>query len=232
MTTTTSAEATRSARRGSKADAEPPATPAVTSAKGRRRPMMIVGAAAVICFGSLLSVWAYSSTSDTQDVLAMRQTVERGQVITADDVMTVKISVDPALHPVAGDDLDTIVGKRAALDMPAGIAITAEQITDKPIPADGTSVVGISLTAGMLPAQQIRVGDHVRVVTTPGEGGEVSTSTAAEAVPAEVVGINDDDVTGNTILNVQVPADQSPDVAARAATGKVAIVLDTDQQEG
>ncbi|MGF0118790.1 SAF domain-containing protein [Promicromonospora sp. Marseille-Q5078] len=229
MTTTAPTEATRSARRGSKPGDEPDAAPTVAPPKARRRPLLIVGAIAVICLGALLSVWAYNSTSEARSVLAMRQTVERGQVITADDLMKVKISVDPALHPVDGSEIDAFVGKRAALDMPAGGVVTAEQVTDNPIPADGTSVVGVSLTAAMLPAGQLRVGDNVRIVTTPGELGEASTG--ADAVEAEVVGITGDEVTGNTVLNVQVPHDEAPDVAARAATGKVAVVLDTSQKE-
>ena len=226
MTTTVPADATRSARRG----VEPPASPAAASVapppKLRRRPILVVAGVAAICLGALLSLWAYSSTSDTQSVLAVRHTVERGQVITDDDLMTVQVGVDPALQALPAGDLDAVVDMRAALDLTAGGLVTAEQVTDTPIPADGTSVVGVSLTAGTLPVGQVRVGDPVRIVSTA-DGQEAD---GAQVVEAEVVDIVADELSGTTILNLQVAFDDAPTVAARAASGEVAVVLDPSQE--
>lgn len=226
MTTTVPADATRSARRG----AEPPASPTAASVapppKLRRRPILVVAGVAAICLGALLSLWAYSSTSEAQSVLAARQTVERGQVITADDLMTVQVGVDRALKALPSDDLDTVVGKRAALDLTAGGLVTAEQVTGTPIPADGTSVVGVSLAAGTLPVGQVRVGDPVRIVSTA-DGQE---EEGAQVVEAEVVDVVGDELSGTTILNLQVAFDDAPTVAARAASGEVAVVLDPGQE--
>ncbi|WP_277211470.1 SAF domain-containing protein [Isoptericola croceus] len=220
MTTTVPADATRAPWRRPDSGDGPAGAPSVAPPpKLRRRPVLIVAGVAAICLGALLSLWAYSSTSEAQSVLAMRHTIERGQVITANDVMTVQIGLDPALQALPASDLDSVIGMRAALDLPAGGLVTAEQVTDSPIPADGTSVVGISLAAGQLPVGQVRVGDTVRIVTTEGE---------VEAVQAEVVDVAADDLSGTTILNVQVDYDDAPEVAARAASGKVAIVLDPD----
>ena len=41
------------------------------------------------------------------------------------------------------------------------------------------------------------------------------------------MGVAKDETTGNAIVNVQVPNNEGPMLAARAATGKVAIVLDS-----
>ncbi|ACZ32416.1 SAF domain protein (plasmid) [Xylanimonas cellulosilytica DSM 15894] len=230
MTTTTpapndAARASRSSRtgegsRGAEQIAPPP--------KLQRRPVLVVASVATVCLGALVSVWAFQSTSDAQEVLAVRETVVRGQVITKDDLMSVRISVDPALHPVATSQSATVVGKRAALDLVAGGVVTAEQVTDTPVPADGQSVVGLNLTSAMLPAQQIRVGDKVRIVSTSGQTPGVETDVVTPTtVNAEVVGIASDDTSGNTILNVQVPHDDAPAVADRAAAGRVAVVLDS-----
>lgn len=197
--------------------------------KLRRRPALMAAAVAAISMGALLSVWAFNSTSNAEDILAMRQTVERGQVIDREDLMSVKVGVDPALQPLAADQLDMIVGKRAALDMPAGGVVTAEQVIDQVIPTLGESIVGISLSPGLLPAEELRVGDPVRVVTTPGQQGEITTGDP-DTVAAVVVGLTTDPITGNTIVNVQVPFGDAPTVAARAATGKVALVLDSRER--
>ena len=194
--------------------------------KLRRRPVLIAASVAAICLGALASLWAYQSTSDTRSVLAVRQTIERGEVITADDLMTVNISVDPALRPLPADRADSVVGKYAALDMSAGGVVTQDQVTDQALPAEGSSVVGIALTAGMLPADQVRAGDKVRVVVTTGQQGEMPTGEP-DSIEAVVVGVTRDETTGNAIVNVQVPTDDGPLLAARAATGKVAIVLDS-----
>lgn len=206
-----------------------PETPIATFApppKTRRRPLLVVLAVALVVMGALGGLWAYTSTSTAQEVLTVRQTVQRGQVITADNLVRVKLGVDPALRPVAGSQADKIIGKRAALDIPAGGVLTAEQITDQTIPAQGYTVVGISVSAGMMPAGQLRVGDHVRIVTTPGASGDVPSSDP-EAIAADVVGISQETATGATVVNVVVPALKGPAVAARAATGKVAIILDS-----
>ena len=205
MSTTTSATEPRRQQRKNPSDGEPASAPGQQFApppKLRRRPVLIAASVAV------------------------RQTIERGEVITADDLMTVNISVDPALRPLPADRADSVVGKYAALDMSAGGVVTQDQVTDQALPAEGSSVVGIALTAGMLPADQVRAGDKVRVVVTTGQQGEMPTGEP-DSIEAVVVGVTRDETTGNAIVNVQVPTDDGPLLAARAATGKVAIVLDS-----
>ena len=229
MSTTTPATETRRQQRKNPTDGEPTSAPGEQFApppKLRRRPVLIAASVAAICLGALASMWAYQSTSDAHSVLAVRQTIERGDVITAEDLMTVNISVDPALKPLSADQANSVVGKHAALDMSAGGVVTQGQITEQALPAKGSSVVGIALTPGMLPANQIRVGDKVRVVVTPGQQGEMPT-TDPDSIQAVVVGVAKDETTGNAIVNVQVPTNDGPMLAARAATGKVAIVLDS-----
>lgn len=229
MSTTTPATETWRQQRKNPTDGEPTSAPGEQFApppKLRRRPVLIAASVAAICLGALASMWAYQSTSDAHSVLAVRQTIERGDVITAEDLMTVNISVDPALKPLSADQANSVVGKHAALDMSAGGVVTQDQITEQALPAKGSSVVGIALTPGMLPANQMRVGDQVRVVVTPGQQGEMPT-TQPDSIQAVVVGVAKDETTGNAIVNVQVPTNDGPMLAARAATGKVAIVLDS-----
>ena len=229
MSTTTPATDSRRQQRKNPTDGEPTSDPGEQFApppKLRRRPVLIAASVAAISLGALASMWAYQSTSDAQSVLAVRQTIERGDVITADDLMTVNISVDPALKPLSADQASSVVGKHAALDMSAGGVVTQDQVTEQALPAKGSSVVGIALTPGMLPANQIRVGDKVRVVVTPGQQGEMPTGQP-DSIEAVVVGVAKDETTGNAIVNVQVPNNEGPMLAARAATGKVALVLDS-----
>jgi hypothetical protein len=91
------------------------------------------------------------------------------------------------------------------------------------------SVVGVALPAMLLPGEPLRAGDQVRVVATPGQQGEV-TDGEQRYITATVVGVYPDADSGQTVVSVQVPYDQAAELAARAATGKVAIVLDSRER--
>ncbi len=80
----------------------------------------------------------------------------------------------------------------------------------------------------MLPAEPIAPGDAVRVVQTPGAQGEVAD--APVTVSATVVGVHPSETGDQTIVDVVVPAEAAADLAARAATGKVALVLDSRER--
>lgn len=206
----------------------------VTPPKLRRRPMLVAAGVAAVSLGALLSVWAYTSTSDTQSVIAVRDTINRGELIEEQDLMAVNITVDPALRPItAADARSQVIGKRAALDLAAGGVVTSEQITDEMLPPAGFSVVGVSVGPAMLPANQVEMGDQVRVIETPGAQaptlpGEGEDPTL-QTVEATVVGLHTDP-TGNTIVNLLVPAQDAPEVASWSAASQAAIVVDSTEQ--
>jgi hypothetical protein len=143
--------------------------------------------------------------------------------------MLVRVNLDPALNPVEGLQLERLVGQRAALDLPAGGLVTDEAVTATVLPAKGQSVVGISLPPALLPGEPLRAGDDVRVVATPGEQGEVSEGEQ-RFIAAVVVGVHADAQTGQTVVSVQVPYAAAAELAARAATGKVVLVLDSRER--
>lgn len=192
----------------------------------RRRPALIAGAVVSICLGALLAAWAWSSTTDTQEVLAARDTIERGAVITSDDIARVRISSDPALAPLPASAYDDLLGRFAALDISAGGLLTAESITTDPMPPEGMSVVGVALTSAQVPSLALRSGDRVRVVVTPGEGSETVAATPVFS-DAEVVGSRTDELTGELLVDLMIPQSEATTLAARVSTGNVALVLDS-----
>jgi flagella basal body P-ring formation protein FlgA len=179
--------------------------------------------------GGLLGVWAYTSVTTAQEVVAVRSTVPRGALIDREDLVTVRIGVDPALNPIPAAQLDGVVGRRAAMDLPAGGLVTQGSITATVVPARDMSVVGVAVPAALLPGEPLRAGDQVRVVATPGQQGEV-TDDEQRSITAMVVGVYPDADSGQTVVSVQVPYDQAAELAARAATGKVAVVLDSRER--
>lgn len=195
----------------------------------RRRPLVAVASALTVCVGALVSAYAYTSTSTAREVLAVTSTVHRGEVIDRTDVTAVRVGVDPALRPVSAGQLDRVVGQRAATDLPAGGLVTDEAIAVTVVPGRDLSVVGVGLPPTLLPGEPLQAGDRVRVVATPGDQGEV-TSKEPRTIAATVVGVHAGDDTGRTVVDVQVPFDQAAELAARAATGRVALVLDSRER--
>jgi len=194
----------------------------------RRRPVGVLVSVATIVLGSMLGLWLWSTAGTTTEVLAVRTLVHRGEVIDRDDLMVVRIGVDPTVRTVPAAQLDAVAGQRAALDLAAGGLLGPDQLAPTVLPGRGTSVVGIGLASGMLPAEPLAPGDAVRVVQTPGQQGEVEAPPVT--IGAEVVGVHADEAGDQTIVDVLVPADAAADLAARAATGKVALVLDSRER--
>jgi len=201
----------------------PPITP---PPKLRRRPGLVVAAVVITALGCLLGAWAWNATTSTEEVLAATNTIHRGEVITADDIQRIRISGDPALEPLPASAYDEIIGQRAALDISAGGLITTESTTDAPMPPEGQSIVGISLTPAQVPGLPMHGGDKVRIIVTPAANGDAPTGTP-QFTEAEVVDTTIDETTGNTVVNVLVPYADASVLAARAATGNVALILDS-----
>jgi hypothetical protein len=214
-------------RRGKAAPGDlAPVTPAP---KLRRRPVLVAASVAAVILGALLGAWAWSSTSNTHEVVALRQTVTRGDKITQGDLMTVQVGLDPALRSIPGDRMGSLVGQRAAMDMAAGSLITTENVTETVVPAEGMSVVGVALPPSLMPGEALLAGDHVRIVATPGQQGDVGQEPPV-AIAATVVGLYPNAENGETVVSLEVPQGQAAELAARAATGKVALVLDSRER--
>ena len=153
-------------------DPAPAAPPVAPPPKLRRRPALIVASVALVALGAILAAWAWTSTTSTEEVLAARDTIARGAVITSDDIVRVRINADPALQPLPASAYDDIVGQRAALDIAAGSLLTEAATVAELLPADGMSVVGVALTPAQAPGLTLQSGDRVRVVLTPGKGAD------------------------------------------------------------
>ena len=197
--------------------------------KRRRRPWMFALCAALVAAGALGTAFAFTSVNDTQEVLVVSRDIKRGETIEAGDLSVVRVGVDPALSPVAGGKRAELEGSRAAVDLWAGTLLTEEALTGNLVPGEGESLVGIALAAAQMPSEQLYSGDAVRIVTTPGDQGQV-TDEDPVTVEAVVVGVSRVEETGETVVDVSVPERDAADLAARAATRRVALILDTRER--
>ena len=206
----------------------------------RRRPLVLVACVAMVVLGALLAVLAFNASTSTVEVLVMRDTVERGELIEASNLRTAEVSVDSSVATISADQAErSVVDHRAALDIPKGGFVTEEAIAEGTVPGAGESVVGVTLPASQLPGEPLEVGDQVRVVDAPGvnagagAGAPAGTGVGDAAAEPREVTVEVAGVRGageNTTVSVIVSESQAGPLAARAATGRVVIVLDSRER--
>ena len=205
------------------------APPIAAPPRTRRRPALLAIGVALIALAALAAAYLTQVVGSTVPVVAIAQNVRAGAVLDRTDLTIANINADPALHPIAASQLNSLIGRRAAVDLSAGSLLTDTAVTDRVLPGAGRSLVGIALTAAQLPAEPLQAGDRVRIVDTPSAQGE-SPSTTPASIAAEVVSTVGPNDTGLTIVNVAVDAGRAADLAARVATGRVALVLDSRER--
>lgn len=194
----------------------------------RRRPALMAAAVAAVCLGALVAGWAWTSTTSTDNVLAARHSIERGSTISANDLMRVRVGTDPALKPVSASRFDQVVGQRAAFDIAEGTLLTPNTLGGSVVPPSGRSVVGVALAPERGPGLDLQNGDRVRVVVTPPPGEPISGTPLFH--DAEVVAVRVSEETGQVVVDLLVPHSDAPLVAAQAASGQVALVLDSRER--
>lgn len=198
--------------------------------KLRRRPLVALTGLALVVLGALGAAWVYLATSQTSEVLVMRSTVMRGEVIGPEDLAVAQVGADPAVQVVPGDQLGQMVGKRAALDLAAGSLLSTAAVTEVLVPAGGQSVVGVALTPALMPGEPLLPGDSVRVVMTSGGQNDPAELDGTVLAQAEVVSVTTPSLEmggQGAVVSLLVAEGQAPTVAQYAASSRVALVLDS-----
>ncbi len=198
----------------------------------RRRPGMYALAIALIAAGGSGGFLAFQATGERTPVLAVARGVQAGDVIRDADLIEAQVQLDPALQPVLAAERATIVGKRAAVALTPGSLLTRGQATARTLVTTGERLVGIGLKASQMPATRLSPGDKVLVVATSSEGESGVAEDGERSEPAQIaariVKVGEKQATtGDTVVDVAVPSQFGPALAAQAATGDVALVVDS-----
>lgn len=202
-----------------------PAPALLPPVRPRRRPLAALGLGlALTVVGGLGVGGVVLSAGDKTSVLVIAQDVPRGGLVDAGTLRTARIGVEGGVSTVPADQLEQLVGQRAAYDLRAGALLTPDALTDAVVPSKGQALVGIALKPAQLPTEPLQPGDLVEVVITPGPDEDVPT-TAPDATTAEVVSVTTSDIAELTTVNVTAPAREARRLAIMVATGRVALVL-------
>ncbi|ACZ29878.1 SAF domain protein [Xylanimonas cellulosilytica DSM 15894] len=193
-----------------------------------RRPIAIAAGAVVALAGGLGAGWLWNTLTNVDEILVLVDDVPRGSVIEAGDLGVATLNADPLLKPVPASSRDDVVGKRAAVDLSAGSLLTPTSTTDEMRPAAGRSLVPIELTPAQATGLGLQVGDAVKVVDTPEARAENVGNPASTSALVALIGVTER--TGATVVSLEVPSTEAGVLAARIATGNVALVLESRER--
>lgn len=194
-------------------DLEPPA------GGGRSRwPEVTVGMLIIGLF-ALAGGWLYSNAADAQPVLALRNDIERGHVITTNDLRVVEIGSEGTVNLIPSDDPGRIVGQVALTDLSAGTLATNDLFAPAAQIADGTGVIGLALDPGEYPTLSLRPGDVVRVVATGGGAEQEVLAEQAEIVDVAAIGVQ-----SQLFVSLLMTTEQTDAVAAASADDRVRLI--------
>lgn len=205
-------------------------TSAVALAPPGRRvrvPELVVGVLVVVVFALGAVLWHLSAV-DKSPALAVVGTVERGDVIAADDLRVVYAASDDSVARLDEAQMSQVVGRVAAVDLAPGTLISRSLVAERPTVAADEGVVGLALEPGGYPAMGLSPGDRVNVVRTVdptvtsadgGDGPEVviardATVFAVEELPSD-----------RRLISILAPEGDAEAVAAAAGSGSLRLVL-------
>lgn len=205
-----------------------PVTPPRVSAR-RRRPGVIALSLALIAAGGAGVAVLLLQVGHRTEVVTVVRDVQVGQVVTEDDLGTASIALDPAVKAVRGGDLDSVVGKRAAVELKPGSLLAPSQVTKDSLVKAGEQLVPIGLKPEQVPATALVPGQKVQLVHVPAQGqvdaGKTS-GTAPETIDGRVVKASSAAPgTGVVVVDVATSAAKGPTAAAWVSAGTVRLVL-------
>jgi hypothetical protein len=196
----------------------------------RRSVPLAAGGVVLVVACALVFAEGWLQAGNRQPVLALARPVAAGQVITAADLETVRVSVAGPVSLVPASRQAQVVGSTAAVSMPAGSLLAGSDIGTPP-PARGQVRLGVALKPGQYPPD-LAAGQDVDVLATPatsasgsssGSGGASAALPVGEAVVLSVSPATASSGSGDTVAELQVPADAMPQVAAANAAGQIAL---------
>jgi hypothetical protein len=211
-----------------------------------KRPLLAAASAVVIVISVAGFMALYSSAQRQQQVVIVTQTIHKGETLNAADLGQASASLSGGVESIPASLAASLLGKRAAVTIPAGSLLVPGDVTAAPAIAAGDAVVGIALKNGQYPATGLEPGVQVMVVQTasPGSplpvgtgGGSSQQSNNSGATPVTGVLVPQAmvfDVTtpgansGGTVtelVSLEVPATFASTVATAAAADQASLVL-------
>ncbi|HKD97709.1 MAG TPA: flagellar biosynthesis protein FlgA [Micromonosporaceae bacterium] len=178
-------------------------------------------AAMLLALGAALSGIALVSATRTGSYLAVAREVPIGQVITADDLMTVELSGGAGLDVIPADQENAVLGKHAATTLkPRALLVGADLTDNSPLRPDQAQI-GLGVRASALPSPDLAAGDQLWLVPL----SPMAAGAGPKQYPATVIAIGRPGPDGTVMLSVAVDAGAATDILHLNANGGLALYL-------
>lgn len=194
----------------------------VEPAAGARRvriPEMAVGAALVVGCALAAVIWQANATQRGA-ALALLGDVQRGEMISDEDVGVVYVSADRTLAWLTPGERSEVVGHAAVADLVSGTLLARSHVSDETVP-DDEGVVGFALEPGQYPTERIAPGDTVNIVALTNT--EIGTAVIAE--DAAVYSVEALAGESRLLISVRTDKESANRIAQAAERGAVRLVL-------
>lgn len=232
MTSTPTARAPRSGTPSSNGNGSSATISLAPPGRRVRTPELVIGVLVMSVFALGAVLW-HLSTIDRSPALAVVGTVERGDVISADDLRVVYVSSDEAVARLSESQMSEVVGRVALVDLAPGTLLTRSVVADRPTLQQGEGIVGLSLDPGGYPDLGLAPGDRVTIVRSgdaaAAEAAADSTdegeSNSGNVIARDATVVSVEELTGDrrlvSVLTAQTDAEA---VAAAAGSGSLRLV--------
>ncbi len=197
----------------------------------RRRPRGRVAAATALVVAGVAVGWLVAAKSAGRTpVLVTARAVPAGHVLAPADVRTVDLAGAEGLGAFAVTDTEKVVGRPAALPLPAGALLTPQVLGATWWPPAGQAVISVLVKPGAGPT--VQAGQQVGLVilpdtTTTGSPAPANGSQAAPVTGVVTTAENAGQAAGagSRVVTVLIARADAPALAAAAAAGRVALIL-------
>ena len=191
----------------------------------------VLGGLLLVAVSAALVAWLVTGASHRVSVLVVTRDVPVGQKLTTADLATVQVGADAGVRTVGADQARQVLGLFAAVDLRAGTLLATSELTSAQAPGQGQMVVAVAAKPHQLP--DLRPGDQVSIVPTPGAGGtdsaaigkDLANQPLRQPAPGTVDRIGDPDTDGMIRVDLIVASDAGPVVAQQASTGRFALLV-------
>jgi hypothetical protein len=188
-----------------------------------RHPGYVALAVALIVGLAAVGAYLYVQAGAKFPVVTVVRGVPAGHVIERSDLSTQ--AVDTGVTAIAAADMDSVVGKTAAVQLLPDMLLMRSMVTDASALSASVALVGVALKPGQVP-DGLGAGDTVQILQLPGRDAIAGPLGLSRALvdKAQVYSVRPDPSLGGGILvTVLVPAVSVPAVTAASGTGLAAL---------
>ncbi len=131
--------------------------------KGRHLEIVI---GIILIVGGVIFSFSFrqSSTLPEKTILILAKDIQKDSVLSAAHLSTVKVSGD--VGTLLSTEANSVIGKRATIDLSARSPVLSTHFSSIPKVADGYVLAGLHLQVGEYPLSKLRAGDFVDIFST------------------------------------------------------------------